>query len=171
MSSNTDIAHKDLETRILVSSDDLSSFNCSKDDLAGCNEFIHTEAKQYQDENLGVTHLFLYKERIVGFATLAMSEIETKDIPSLTPKTKNYPALLIGRLAVHNDYRKRNVGANICLWCLALARELSKEVGCKVVTVLTEGKSDFYKKCNFKTVPKYENKRKVWLYLQVPKIE
>ena len=173
MPSQQDIESQGLEFKILERSDGLSTFDCSEDDVMGLNEFIHSEAMQYQEGNLGVTYLFLYNKRIVGFATVAMSRMETKYAPFILPfrvEIKYYPALLIGRLAVHNEFRDRNVGANICLWCLGLAKELSTKVGCRLVVVLTEGKIvDFYKKCSFKVVPKFEKKKKVLMYLQVPR--
>ena len=172
MSTGNDIAPKVLRTKILEKTDDLSTFACDKDDPMGLDEFIHEEAIQFQKEKLGITHLFLYKEQIVGFATLAMSEIEVKEAPSLLSagiKVKNFPALLIGLLAVHNDYRDRHVGRIICLWCLEIAKELSREVGCRLVVVLTEGKTvEFYKKSGFTTIPKYEKKERKWMYIQVP---
>lgn len=171
MSSQTDIDFNELETKVLERSDDLSTFDSRADDVMGLNEFIHNEAMQYQEENLGVTHLFLYNEQIVGFATLAMSQIEVKLKPSIlsfSATIKYYPVLLIGRLAVDNNFRGRNVGTNICLWCLGLAKELSKKVGCRFVVVLTEGKAvEFYKKCNFRIIPKHEKKERKLMYLQV----
>jgi predicted GNAT family N-acyltransferase len=172
MSSQNDISSNNLEVKILERSDDLSTFDCGKDDVMGLNEFIHFEAHQFQKENLGVTHLFLYNKQIVGFATLAMSQIEIKLAQYILPikvKIKYYPALEIGRLAIHNDYRGRHVGRCVCLWCLSLAKRLSKDVGCRLIVVLTEGKPvEFYKKCGFEVVPKYENKQRKWLFLQVP---
>ena len=172
MSTENEIAPREIATKVLEETDDLSTFACDKDDPMGLDEFIHKEAIQFQKEKLGVTHLFLYKGQVVGFATLAMSEIEVKEAQSLSSagiEIKNFPALLIGRLAVHNNYRDRHVGRIICLWCLDIARELSREVGCRLVVVLTEGKPvEFYKKSGFAIIPKYKKKEKKWMYIQVP---
>jgi predicted GNAT family N-acyltransferase len=138
------------------------------------DEFIHSEAIQYQKEQLGVTHLFLFNGQVVGFATLAMSELEIKEAPYLIPfkvKIKDYPALLIGRLAVDNNFRDRHVGRIICLRCLEIAKELSIELGCKLVLVYTEGKPvEFYRKCGFGVIPKYEKKDKKWMFIKVPRL-
>jgi len=166
------IKPQEMAVRILKPSDDLSAFDCSRDDSMGLNEFIHSEAMNYQKEKLGVTHLFTYNDQVVGFATLAMSEIETREAPlllSFGATIKNYPALLIGRLAAHNDFRGRNVGRSICLWCLDVAKKLSEEIGCKLVIVMTEGKAvEFYGKVGFEIFPKYENKLRKWMYLRIP---
>lgn len=172
MSTNDDIVPEELTEKILEESDNLTAFDCSRDDAMKLGEFIHSEALQYQKEQLGVTHLFLYNGQLVGFATLAMSELEIKEAPYLIPfkvKIKDYPALLIGRLAVHNDFRDRHVGRIICLRCLEIAKALSKKIGCKLVLVYTEGKPvEFYKKCGFAVISKYEKKDRKWMFIHVP---
>lgn len=172
MSINDDIDTTDLEIKVLESSDDLTSFNYSKNDIMELNEFIHKQALLYQKENLGVTYLFFYQDKIVGFVTIAMSQIEVKETPTLLPfpmTIKYYPALKIGSLAVGNDYRAKNVGTNICLWSLFFTKQLSKQIGCRFIVVLTQGKTiDFYEKCNFEILPKYKNKKKVFLFLKIP---
>lgn len=172
MSGENDIRPEELKEKILEESDDLTAFDCSRDDTMKLGEFIHSEAIQYQKEQLGVTHLFLYNGQVVGFATLAMSELEIKEAPYLIPfmvKIRDYPAVLIGRLTVHNDFRDRHVGRLICLRCLKIAKKLSKQLGCKLVLVYTEGKPvEFYKKCGFAVISKYEKKDKKWMFIQVP---
>lgn len=172
MIAQNDIDYRELEFKILEESDDLSSFDCSKDDNMGLNEFIHDQALQYQHENLGITYLFFHEKRIVGFVTIAMSQIEVKLTTFKLPFTctiTNHPALLIGRLAVDNDYRDADIGTNLCLWCLHMAKKLSNEVGCRFVVVLTEGKPVcFYQKCNFEIPEKYKSKKRVFLYQKIP---
>lgn len=176
MSSVKDIKPEELSFRVLQPSDDLSKFDCSLDDSMGINQFIHSEALDYQKEKLGVTYLFFYKNEIVGFATLAMAQIEIKEarfllsilLPSRV-EIRDYPALLVGRLGTRNDFRGRNVGRNICLWCLDTARELCQKIGCKLVIVMTKGEPvKFYRRVGFETFPKYEAKEKKWMYLKIP---
>jgi hypothetical protein len=172
MSSNSDIEPTDLTYEILTDEHNLSAFDCSIEDEMGLNEFIHKEALQFQREKMGITYLFFYQGTIVGFATIAMSQMEIKETEIQLPfKTtiKDYPALMIGRLATGNNYRDRHVGKSICLWCLSLSRRLSREVGCKLIIILTnQQKCEFYTSCSFEMVPKFEKKSKKWLYLQVP---
>jgi GNAT superfamily N-acetyltransferase len=55
--------------------------------------------------------------------------------------------LLVGRLAVDQRFRRKRIGTNLCSWCLGLARELSKQVGCRYVTfhAQREDAISFYK--------------------------
>jgi len=108
----------ELQFEILNSKHNLSSFDCSKDDELGLNEFIHDEALAFQKENLGITYLFFYNGVIVGFATLAMSQIEAKETKVKLPNQttiRDFPALMIGRLATDNNFRGRHIGMNISL--------------------------------------------------------
>jgi hypothetical protein len=119
MSTSEYIKAEELRFEILNEQHDLSKFDCSKDDEMGLNEFIHDEALQFQKENLGITYLFFHNTVIVGFATLAMSQIEIKQTKiklSFETDIRDYPALMIGRLATDNSYRSRHVGLNITLW-------------------------------------------------------
>jgi len=109
------------------------------DDTLGLNEFIHKEAMQYQKESRGITYLFYINDVAIGYVTVAMHAIEVKETRlGIVTRKKHYPALLLGRLGVHNDYRGRNVGYSICLWTIGLAKELSKKIGCRFVVLLTE---------------------------------
>ena len=172
MSQKRYIASNELTYEILTDQHDLSTFDCSEQDDMGLNEFIHQEAIGFQREKMGITYLFYYHQTIVGFATLAMAQIEIKLTKITLPfKTtvKDYPALMVGRLATDNRYRGMHVGKNICLWCMSKGRQLSQEIGCKLIIILTkEGKQNFYGSCNFEMVPKFENKEKKWMYLRVP---
>lgn len=166
------IQAEDLRFEILNGNHNLTAFNCSDNDEMGLNEFIHDEALQFQKENMGITYLFFYKNVTVGFATLTMSQIEIKQTKINLPfKTtiKDYPSLMIGRLATDNNYRGRHVGENICLWCVSKAKQLSSEIGCKLIIILTNDKKyTFYSNCGFDMVPKCEYKQKKWMYLKIP---
>ena len=172
MTDTAYIQARELRYEILNGSHDLSAFDCSFEDEMGLNEFIHDEALQFQNEKMGITYLFFYGNIIVGFATLAMSQLEIKEtkikLPFKTTIT-DYPALMIGRLATDNNFRGRHVGESICLWCVSKVKQLSNEVGCKLVIILTNDKKHvFYMNCGFDMVPKFEKKTKKWMYLPVP---
>jgi len=172
MSTSEYVKAEELRFEILNARHDLSRFDCSKDDEMGLNEFIHEEALQFQKENLGITYLFFHNNNVVGFATLAMSQIEIKQTKIKLPfetEIRDYPAAMIGRLATDNNYRGRHIGLNISLWCVSKAKQLSSEIGCRLIIILTnDKKSSFYKNCGFEIVPKYERKAKKWMYLPIP---
>jgi predicted N-acetyltransferase YhbS len=166
---NGDISLEQLTVRLLSGGMGLQDFDCSTDDTLGVNEFIHKEALQYQNELRGMTYVFCYDGVNVGYVTVAMHAIEVKETKlRMVTREKHYPALLLGRLGVHNDFRDRNVGSALCRWTIGFGKELSKRVGCKFVVLLTvQPKVRFYEKCGFEMCPKYGKKQKVLMYFQL----
>jgi GNAT superfamily N-acetyltransferase len=120
---------------------DLGSFDCTVNgkDEQGLQEFIIKEAREYQERNLGVTYLVELNGAVVAFLTVAMTSIlvermrEEEKVAGVP--FGNYPALLVGRLAVDRQFRHKKIGSKICSWCLGLARDLSKRVGCRYVAL------------------------------------
>jgi GNAT superfamily N-acetyltransferase len=161
----------DLTVERLSDEHDLSIFCCSQDDISYVDEFIHKEALRYQDENMGVTHLFFYTDEIVGFVTLSMTYIEGKDAPD--PQSLAYfgnkkpPSMLIGQIGVDNKCRKRGLGRVLCQWCEGLAIKLNDKVGCRYLVLHTEKELiGFYEKCGF--ITKKPNKDSPLMVKKVP---
>jgi hypothetical protein len=144
----------DFEIKKLDETDDLSVFDCSENDDLGLDEFLHDQAQMYQNEKMGITYLFYKGNQIAGYITVAMGSINVKktevDIPDF--EKRRYPALLLGRVGVHNSFRRRSVGKCMCLWCVGLAQQLSFELGCRFIVLATQGESrvKFYKECGFR---------------------
>jgi len=170
-----DVDFDKITNRKLQFTDDLSGFKCDQDDRLGCDDFIHKEdeAKLYQKERHGITYLFFYGSDVVGYVTLAMSSIPAKRMDKRFKepvRLKFYPSLLIGRLAVSNDWRRKGIGKYLSNWCLGLAITLSEKVGCRYVIVETdESNVNFYESCDFKRGKELdEDKGKlVWMYQRI----
>lgn len=166
-----DFRLQELSFRKLTEDVELSSFCCDKDDELGIDEFIHSEALDYQKGHYGVTYLFYHSNEIVGFVTVAMGSVRAKELPEEMEtndesRIKTFPSLLIGQLGVDNKYRKRNLGSILCDWCVGLAVELSDRIGCRYVSPVTnKNKIDFYRKCEFKT--ENPNKERIMLVRRV----
>lgn len=165
-----------IRNRKLEYSDDLSKFKCDFEDELHCDESIHKEeeAKLYQKEQHGVTHLFFYEDTMVGFVTLAMSSmlakrIERKHRGQVT--LTFYPSLLVGRLAVDNEWRKRGLGEYLCNWSVGVAIDMSSRVGCRYVILQTmEGKRvQYYGDRGFQEGQKLQEKNEtlVWMYQKI----
>jgi len=172
----TSIDSRKITNRRLAYSDDLSTFKCDLDDELGCDDFIHKEieAKLYQKEKHGVTYIFFYETTMIGYVTLAMSSILAKRIEKRqkgqVPLT-SYPSLLVGRLAVHNEWRDKGVGEYLCNWCVGVALDISERIGCRYVILQThEGKRvDYYAKRGFQKGQELEDKHEklVWMYQKI----
>ena len=130
------ITAKDLSPpKILDEDDDVSSFTCGVGDI---DEFIQKEALGFQKERLGVTYLFMHNKELVGFATLSMADLKREKMEAkdrLQSKIENYPALLIGQLAVCEELQGQDIGTFICDFCFDRALRFSKRVGCRFMFV------------------------------------
>jgi GNAT superfamily N-acetyltransferase len=124
------------------------SFDCSDEDEMGLNEFYHEEALEFHNERLGRTFIFQYQEKTIGFVTLAMTNIQREklsDEQQFDIRLKHYPALLIGRLASHNDCRKQGIGTYLLKWSIGAAIKISEIVGCRYIVLQTrESKAYWY---------------------------
>ena len=148
---------KDFSVKKLDEKMNLSGFDCSNDDDLGLDEFIHNEALEYQNEGMGVSHLFYVKEKIAGYITVAMGSIGVKstELEVEVYDKKRYPALWLGRVAVDNEFRRRNVGKCMLQWSVGLAQSLSEVMGCRFIVLVTKGEHriKFYRECGFKICP------------------
>jgi hypothetical protein len=77
---------------------------------------------------------------VVGYVTLAMSQLAKTYHLKLGRMThRNYvPGILIGEMARHIDYKGRGIGDMMINWVVSKTRNLSKEVGCKIIIVEAE---------------------------------
>jgi len=170
-----DVDFDKISNRKLEFTDDLSGFKCDQDDRLGCDDFIHKEdeAKLYQKERFGITYLFFYEGDVVGYVTLAMSSIPAKRMDKRfkeSVRLKFYPSLLMGRLAVGNNWRRKGVGKYLSDWCLGFAITMSERVGCRYVILETdESNVDFYESCGFKRGKELDGDRGklIWMYQRI----
>ena len=158
--------------RKLEETDDLSVFNCDKDDDSGCNDFIHREeeAKLYQRQKHGITYLVFHEKTMVAYITLAMSSIHGLRVEEEEHEIHLpfYPCLFIGRLAVDNKWRKNDIGTYLTSWATGLAYEFSERIGCRyVVLEAKESKVVFYKKSGFTVAESLITDKRAWLYQKI----
>ena len=162
-----------IKIRRMKDTDNFQNFHCDIEDDNGCNDFIHreNEAKQYQKERHGITYLAFYEETMIAYITLAMSSIsaerlEKKDKEPI--KLNFYPCLLIGRLAVSNEFRHSDIGTQLSEWATGVAYLNSEKIGCRYVILETkESKVRFYSQCGFHRGSVLEGDRHVWMYKKI----
>lgn len=119
-------------------------FDCGDNDL---NDFLLSQAKDYQEQLLAVTYYWESKNGTVLYFTLSNDKVTAMEftnsfwrkVKSLFPHSKHrkdYPAVKIGRLAV--DKRFQNTGDN---WGTTVLNYIKKwmvadnKTGCRFITV------------------------------------
>jgi Predicted acetyltransferase len=136
-----------IDVRRLQPADDRSSFRSGNPDLdrffiryAGQNQFRH---------HIGTTYVAVEKGQILGFVTVAPSQIEIDDLPrSRRKKLPRYPlpVLRLARLAVDERARRQGIGRLLLRSVFMLAREMASSLGCVGVVVDAKPAAlDFYK--------------------------
>ena len=166
--SSTTIEFSKVIIDVLTKEDDLSDFTCGKKPI---DDFIHDEAVDFQNERLGVSYLFRYKDKVIGFLTLSMADLKKEKmqaIEKLKIGKENYPALQVSQLAVCLKHWENDIGTFLCDYSLAMAYKFSKEVGCRFLVL--NSKADviaFYEKYGFKLLPKQEGRREPLMYLNI----
>jgi GNAT superfamily N-acetyltransferase len=138
----------------------LSDFKCEKQHFA---DYLRLYAKEDDDKGIGKLWLFVTgNNKVIGYVTLAMSQLSRSqhlDLGRITPR--NYvPGILIGEMARHIDYKGRGLGDVMINWVVSKARDLSKEIACKIIIVeAEEDKIDIYKKWGFEPIENFEERR------------
>lgn|SRR3989338_8204714 len=152
---------------------DLSAFDCGDSDL---NSFLKDDALLYQGGSLTVTYICLYKNQIAGYFSLSSDAIrlefeEKEAMPEPKRRLGEYPAVKIGRLAVHKDFRKKGIGTFLVKAAMGkIAGSIIKEIGCRFVTIDAYDEAiDFYKKLGF--IQNLAKKRKTGLSMRYDLID
>jgi len=140
-----------IEVRALEPSDDRRSFHSGNPDLdrffiryAGQNQFKH---------HIGTTYVAVEGGRILGFATVSASHLETPRLPqSVRHKLPRYPlpVLRLARLAVDETAQGKGVGMVLLRAVFSLARAMAAQVGCIGVVVDSKPQAvGFYERYGF----------------------
>ena len=151
----------------LRESDDFSSFSCGDWDL---DDFIRNDAPQYQRDQYAFTYVARTYEHVpIAFYSVVMEGVQKKRIPSAEEvEIPSIPCYKIARLAVHEDYHGMDVGETLLFDCIYQAKELSKQIGCRLVVVDSKQESvEFYLKHGFDYTAKHEKQKYPTLYLDL----
>ena len=113
----------DCDIIILSKKQVIYGFDCGNADL---NDFFNNDALQYKNQMLSRTYFFRHKTtgNVVCAFSFSASSIKTTDLPGSRRKKvkeyiprekslKSYPAILIGRLGVANEFNGHGVGSQL----------------------------------------------------------
>ena len=137
-----------------------TSFDCGDEDL---NDFLLTDAQNYQKSLLAFTYLVKDSDDVIGYFSLLndkLSFIESskkswRRIKGLFPHSKHrrdYPAVKVGRLAVSSRYQGTDIGTRIMDFVKYSFIDRNR-TGCVFITVDALRKSmPFYVKNKFKVM-------------------
>lgn len=150
-----------LDEDVIASSED---FVCSKD--SDIEIFFKQEYKQYSYQLLGKSYCFVTKskpQKIVCAFTVSNSSIKVDNLPNKKrnklnrkiPHSKQrsqYPAVLIGQLAVFDEFAGMQLGDELLNFIKAWFIDPLNKTGCRYIIVDAVNKDpvkDFYKRNGF----------------------
>jgi predicted GNAT family N-acyltransferase len=150
---------KDMEFRPLTADTMLLPFRCVDDDL---NSFLFEDAKNYLNDMMAVTYLFIDKEhqQTAAYFSLLNDKVaydpQSKGIWNRinrrihnNKRRRSYPSVKIGRLAVGEDYAQLGLGSKIIDFIKRIYAT-GNRAGCRFITVdAYANATKFYQKNGF----------------------
>jgi predicted N-acetyltransferase YhbS len=140
-----------ITVRRLEPSDDRTAFRSGNIEL---DRFFHRFAGQNQfRHHLGTTFVALEDDVIIGYATVAASEIAVRTLPAAKRRRLPLyplPILRLARLAVAESAAGRGVGSELLRAVFVVAHRMAEDLGC--VGVLVDAKAGaeaFYERFGF----------------------
>lgn len=140
-----------------------AAFSCGNEQL---DRYLHLAAIQDKKRNIAIPYVIVDCDRqvIIGYYTLSTSGINLEQLPqSIVKKLPKYPiigAVLIGRLAVADNYRGFGWGKLLIMDALYRSLGVSQTTGCFAVVV--DAKDDeavrFYQRFDFQAFPDHPYK-------------
>lgn len=91
----------------------VEAFDCGDPALT---RFLTRYALSSQQSNASTTYVGLADDTVVGFHSLVVSEVRYEDAPERLIKGLAHhpvPLMLLARLAVHQDWQRRGIGAGL----------------------------------------------------------
>jgi GNAT superfamily N-acetyltransferase len=109
-------------------------FDCSDDEV---NRFLREQALQDHEKDLSRTMVLILEAdqtRIIGYHTLAMSQVRQEEIPKDKPKIKrSIPVVLLGQLGVDRAFQGRGLGELLLMDAQARVDEISRRAGIRAM--------------------------------------
>lgn len=145
------------------------TFDCGNQEL---NSFLQKTANQQLLRDQARTYVLVdenVSEKILGFYTLAMCQLETAQLPSDLQKKHKFAqsAGLLARLAVDISYQNKGYGKTLLLDALQKMYQASQLVGFPLIFVDTKsGKKAFYQQYGFCSLPDPSLENKLYITVE-----
>jgi predicted GNAT family N-acyltransferase len=147
-------------------------FKCG---IGALDQYLKIQASQDSKKNVAVTYVLTEQdsEQILGYYTLSSIGIFSGELPAeLIRKLPRYPVLpgvLLGRLAVDENFHGKKIGLYLLLDALKRSLAVSDQIG--IVAVIVDAKNEkaksFYKNYEFIELP--DNSHRLFLPLSTIK--
>ena len=131
----------------------LDSFICQREPgSVDLQEFLQEEALLYQRLHIARTVVAYHRGTAVGFFSLSASALRLRpdgkeEIGLDVVPFSSLPAVLLGRLAVHDEYQGQGLGKHFFLQALGMAASAARIVGCRFLLIdAYEHRQEWYRR-------------------------
>jgi GNAT superfamily N-acetyltransferase len=137
--------------------------------------FLQKEAIDHHNKHVSKTYVLLNEKRVLAYISLCCAQIKLQQhLEGLTGYKYSYPAVKIGKLAVHEGLERKGHGSKLVDLTIAIAKdEVRSYVGCRFILVDSHQKAiGFYQKKGFVMIDTAENRKRVCpvLFLDIGKL-
>lgn len=116
------------------------AFDCGNEAI---NRFIKQLASQMLKRHEVIIYVAHEGNTVAGFYTLSANQIEQADDPDALKKQSKHtpiPCVLLGRLAVDNNFQGMGLGGDLLLHALKTTKQLSQTLG--IAFMVVDAKDD-----------------------------
>lgn len=163
----------------LTETNNIQDFSCGDRDL---DEFFTNDCFAFEKQLLGKTYCYRLDDEpntIVCAFTLANAGIRVSDMPNARRKKietniphvkslKDYPAVLVARLGVSEDFRSKHIGSDALEYIKSWYIDPYNKAGCRFILVdayNTETTMSFYESNGFVSVFSIEKQEKEYRHI------
>lgn len=163
----------------LTETNNIQDFSCGDRDL---DEFFTNDCFAFEKQLLGKTYCYRLDDEpntIVCAFTLANAGIRVSDMPNARRKKietniphvkslKDYPAVLVARLGVSEDFRSKHIGSDALEYIKSWYIDPYNKAGCRFILVdayNTETTMSFYESNGFVSVFSTEKQEKEYRHI------
>lgn len=164
----------------LTNPKELEGFTCGDQDL---DDFFTNDSFNYAKQLLGKSYCYKLDDEpnsVVCAFTLSNASIRVDDLPNARRKKiesgiphvkslKDYPAVLVGRLAVSEDFRSKHIGSDVLEFIKYWFIDPNNKTGCRFITVdayNNSGTLSFYEHNGFKPVFSSDQQEKEYRHIK-----
>jgi len=152
-----EVPFDELRLSILDESIPVGNFQChAEEESKPLEKFFRIHALDNKHKKLSITWVAALENEPIGFFSLATATIDIEDLDGCEitgcPHYPQFPALLIGKFAVDDRYRRQHVGTWLMDRISAIAIKISEVVGCRYLIVESKPSSAWFYRdtCNFR---------------------
>lgn len=147
----------------------LQNFCCGSDSWdEQLNDFIQNDALGQQVARVNTTTVAYQDAVPIGFITASTSSVPLEPTVKARPGLADIPygqvgVILVGRLAVAEEYQSRGIGSGLLAWLKIVVREGDMPYGSRFLAVEVDRENEkaisFYQKNGFEIFPRKKRKQ------------